>query len=244
MTNMKREFEIKIKLDELRVLNERVKEYDEKMDELKKVEKSIDHHKEEWRRMLENIHELKTEISMLENKQREMAKKKDDEKRMMEEKRLLEKMIQIVDRNGLPLFLLTEKINMLEEYANELLQTFLDKRFIIQIRESDIVVGLENGMDGVTNFLGGMESFLIDLIFKLSVSFYARLPKSNFFFIDEGISVLDKERLSNIQQLFDFLSQNMEHVFLISHLPTITDYVTQSFQIYKKDGKSTLIFQK
>jgi DNA repair exonuclease SbcCD ATPase subunit len=88
-----------------------------------------------------------------------------------------------------------------------------------------------------------MESFLVDLSLKLGFSKFANLPRANLFIIDEGISVLDQERISNISHLFDFLSHITDHVLLISHLPTIKDFVHQSMEIVKDDAtqKSRLV---
>jgi DNA repair exonuclease SbcCD ATPase subunit len=88
-----------------------------------------------------------------------------------------------------------------------------------------------------------MEAFIVDLSLKLIFSKFSKQPKSNFFIIDEGISVFDQERISNIGILFNFLSSISEHIFLISHLPTIKDFVTQSIEVMKdEEHKSYLVF--
>jgi phosphohistidine phosphatase SixA len=55
--------------------------------------------------------------------------------------------------------------------------------------------------------------------------------------------VLDQERISNISHLFDFLAHITDHVLLISHLPTIKDFVHQSIEVWKDEGtqKSRLL---
>lgn len=151
----------------------------------------------------------------------------------------MEKMITTIERDGLPLFLLKKKLPIIEADINGLLSSFLEKTLILRVEEKDVIVGIQvptqkqSSETDVTNYLGGMESFLIDLSLKLGFSKFANLPRCNFFIIDEGISVMDQERIGNISHLFDFLSNITDHVFLISHLPTIKDFVHQSIEIVK-----------
>ena len=123
---------------------------------------------------------------------------------------------------------------------NRLLEPFFEnqKRLRLYIDNDDIVLGFMS-TDGtfVSSFMGGMESFIVDLVIKLTFSRFAKLPRSNFFIIDEGISVLDQERLRHLDVLFDFLSNMTEHVLLVSHLPNIGDFVHQSIQV-RKDASS------
>jgi len=106
---------------------------------------------------------------------------------------------------------------------------------VLRVVDKDVIVGVEACSDNVSNYLGGMESFMVDLSLKMVFSKFSRQPKSNFFIIDEGISVLDQERLSNIHVLFNFLTSISEQVFLISHIPSIKDFVTQSIEIMKDE---------
>jgi len=154
---------------------------------------------------------------------------------------VLELLIECVDRDGLPIFLLKNYLPLIESDINQLIHTFLDKKMALRVVEKDVVVGLEQSSTALSNYLGGMESFIVDLSLKTIFSKFSRLPKSNFFVIDEGISVLDQERISNIGSLFNFLTSVSEQVFLISHLPTVKDFVSQSIEITKnQDQKSVL----
>lgn len=152
----------------------------------------------------------------------------------------LEMVVKTTERDGLPLYMLKKKLPMIENDVNNLLAPFLDKRLALFVQDKDIVVGIETPSaeekTTITNYLGGMESFIIDLSLKLGFSKFANLPRSNFFIIDEGISVMDQERISNISHLFDFLANITDHVLLISHLPTIKDFVHQSIDIVKEEG--------
>lgn len=156
---------------------------------------------------------------------------------LLEKTRYLELLVTTTERDGLPLFLLKRKLPVIEADVNALLSPFLEKKLVLCVEEKEVVVGIETSSSSkkVSNYLGGMESFIIDLSLKLGFSKFANLPRSNLFIIDEGISVLDQERISNISHLFDFLSNITDHVLLISHLPAIKDFVHQSIEVLKDE---------
>jgi DNA repair exonuclease SbcCD ATPase subunit len=177
-------------------------------------------------------------------------------KECQEKSRMLQCLMNCIDRDGLPLYLLRMYLPIIEDDINMLIHTFLDnKKLVLRVQEDSVVIGLQGAtttsqLDSASasasatapsNYMGGMESFIVDLSVKMGFAKYSRLPQSNFFIIDEGISVFDQERVANIYVLFNFLTSISEHVFLISHLPTIKDFVSQSIEVDKdQDQKSHL----
>ena len=53
---------------------------------------------------------------------------------------------------------------------------------------------------------------------------------------------MDQQNISNISSLFQFLSNLVSNVLLISHIPQIQDFVDKSIYIHKKNGKSHVEF--
>jgi len=210
--------------------------------EYEQYERDLQNLSREQQNYEENIRMMETERQRLyhllhtyENDTREL-------KDLDHKKKRLERMIAIVDRNGLPLFLLSKKMKKLEDHMNELLLPFFGetKKLRLYVDEKDVILGLVSDSSFVTSFMGGMECFIVDLIIKITFSRFAQLPQSNFFIIDEGISVLDQDRLRNLDVLFDFLSTVTEHTMLVSHLPNIGDFVHQAIRIRKNGSKSVL----
>ena len=153
----------------------------------------------------------------------------------------IRKIIECVDRDGLPLFLLKNYLPIIEADVNDVIRIFLDKKLVFTIIEKDVIIGLEEG-GALSNFMGGMESFIFDLTLKMSFSKFARQSRSNFFIIDEGISVFDQDRISNINILLNFLTGISEKTFLISHIPSIKDFVTQSIEIIKDQDRKSRVY--
>jgi DNA repair exonuclease SbcCD ATPase subunit len=87
-----------------------------------------------------------------------------------------------------------------------------------------------------------MEAFILDIALKISFGRFGRLPRSDFFIIDEGVSVIDQEKIINLSNLFEFLLSFNERVYIMSHLPIVKDFVQNRIEIDKeeKTGKSFL----
>lgn len=89
--------------------------------------------------------------------------------------------------------------------------------------------------------LSGMESLMLDLVFKIIIGQITEIPKSQILFIDESISVLDKDRLSDINSLFLFLKQYYNQVFLITHMSAIVKNHINNFLEIKKYNSLSLV---
>lgn len=189
----------------------------------------------------DSIYQIKNNLQITEKEKKDFIKNDSIWKEKNNELKIIQNIIKILDKDGLPLFLLSKKVKMIEEQINELIQPFLPKKIVFSIEKKNIDVGIKTNLDNhLCNYLGGMESFIIDLSFKLTFSKFSMIPKSNFFIIDEGISVMDQKMIYNINHLFNFLSNLTSNVLLISHIPQIKDWVTTSLDVIKNGSHSSI----
>jgi DNA repair exonuclease SbcCD ATPase subunit len=252
---------------------ERIDSYEELVDKKTQIEyerKENDRQKKQWeknerdreelmkreveyRQCLKKKEEMQMETRLLEREWESLEQQKQEwiERRQQweekeKEKKKWERMIECVDRNAIPAFLLEKNLEWVERRLNLMLSSFIDKRVVFRMEDKEILFGLEchdeQGKPICSSFMGGMEGFIVDVCLKLCLSHSACYPCCNLFFIDEGISVFDQEHLHNIQILFDFLTQIRSHVFLISHLPSIQDFVDMSIEISRSNNKSRILF--
>jgi DNA repair exonuclease SbcCD ATPase subunit len=85
-----------------------------------------------------------------------------------------------------------------------------------------------------------MESFMMDLAFKITIGKFAKMPKGDVLFIDEGISALDKDKISNIDTLFEFLKNHFKKIILITHIDTVKDSIIEKIEIEKENNFSQI----
>ena len=155
---------------------------------------------------------------------------------LCQEQKALEVMIAVIERDGLPLYLLGKKLPRIEEDVNTIIRPFINKPIICRIVEDkDIVIGSMVDQQ-VSGFYGGMEAFIIDVALKITFGRFGKLPRSDFFIIDEGVSVLDQERIASIRNIFEFMLSFNERVYVMSHLPVIKDFVSNRIEIEKNEA--------
>lgn len=156
----------------------------------------------------------------------------------------LQKVAYATSRDGLPMFLLENILPAIEEEINKIIRPFLHGKKLILRKEKkkesvNILLSVET-LSTESVYVGGMEAFILDVAMKIAFAEMSRQPRSNVFFIDEGISALDKKNMENLDQLFQFLEQHFPHVFIISHLREATSYVRKAIYIEKKAEFSQL----
>ena len=88
--------------------------------------------------------------------------------------------------------------------------------------------------------LSGMESFMLDLTLIIIINEISEIPKSNIMFIDESISVLDKNRIDNINDLFIFMKQYFNQVFMITHMKQVKSQINYTLDIKKTNNFSSI----
>ena len=159
--------------------------------------------------------------------------------KLFDEKEVYANYMTLVNKNGLPLHILKRYLTHISDGINFISESFIKKKIDLFIEDNDIVLNIIVKDDDNKNrnimMVGGRESFVLDIAFKIVLAKIAHLPKSNFIFIDEGISVFDKEHLNNITDLFSYLNNYFDYVFLMSHIEEIKDYVSKKIYIKRDD---------
>lgn len=177
------------------------------------------------------------EFNLLVQKMEAKQKKETQYNEILQEHKLLTRLLQILHRDGLPMYFLEQYLPQLESRINELISPFLKQKKIVLRKEQkketvNILLSIST-LGSETNYLGGMEGFIVDASIKEVLAEVSLQCKSNLFIIDEGISALDKKNMENLDQFFHFLEERHPHVFIISHLSEAQHIVRHSLQISK-----------
>ena len=159
-----------------------------------------------------------------------------------------EAFVKLLSRDGLANHVLRELLPQLEWHWNRVIRPFwpLERVRLGIVDESmDIDFALVH-TDGTssTRFFGGMESFLLHVSSKIALHQVAQRPPPSFFVLDEGISVMDAERLQELPGFFAFLQTMFQTIWVISHIPAVQDMVDVSLKIERRNGYSYLTQQR
>lgn len=139
---------------------------------------------------------------------------------------------------------------VMEKTVNRVLSNFINRKVRLSVhikggatQQLEIKTQFIDSRGKVSCTLGGMEEFVHALAFQLAFSSTSLRPVGSIFIIDERVSVLDKERKTHIDELFDFLRLTFKHVLLISHMEEITEFCDHHIRIMKDDRGLSRIIQ-
>lgn len=149
---------------------------------------------------------------------------------------------ECIGRDGVPLMLLEQYLPAIQQHINEIIQPFINRQISITLHGDTInFESIPTYSEHSVMIHGGMESFILDLAFKITLSKYAMLPKCDTLFLDEGISAFDKEKLSTIDTLFNFLKNHFNKIILITHIDQVKDHINEKIEIEKIGNDSHIV---
>ena len=156
---------------------------------------------------------------------------------------LLQILEQSLGKDGLPLKILNAYLQPITDSINSIIAPFIPRKIRLHINNDDLILDSFTSSDSTKSVFihGGMESFILDIAFKITLSNFAKLPKCNILFLDEGISAFDNERLSNIDMLFNFINRYFSKTILITHIDSIKENIQEKINIIKDEQYSKIV---
>jgi DNA repair exonuclease SbcCD ATPase subunit len=148
---------------------------------------------------------------------------------------------EILEKDGISMYIIKKYLDLITKGINEIIEGVIKKTIKLYEDNDKIIIEIYNNEGYIVQFVGGMETFIIDLTFKIVLSQMVEMSKSNFIFIDEGLSSLDKENIGNIEELFNFLRDYYEYIFIMSHIEGMGDNVDKEIKIIKNGLYSKIL---
>lgn len=245
---------------EIKTLEESIKEsekfYEERIDalaNLSKIKTQLDPAKQKKSEFNSEILSLNSSISQLTQENKNIDQKIFDYqeklknlKALEEEVRILSLYKNIVAKDGLPLFILKEKIKDINEEINTIANQIFDFDINFMINEDDGELILDFTYDGDqencdVSLASGSETFIINLCIKVGLTQISTIPKLKTLVIDEGFGTLDKDNIEKIPVLFTSLLNYYKNLILISHLDEIKDIYTYNINLERKNRYTEII---
>jgi DNA repair exonuclease SbcCD ATPase subunit len=160
----------------------------------------------------------------------------------MKEYGMMKTLEESLNKDGLPLQILRNYLVPITEEINGIIRPFISRKICLRVEDDELILDSfpNEGADKSVFMHGGMESFILDIAFKITLSNFAKLPKCNILFLDEGISAFDGERLANIDILFSFIQNYFPKTVLITHLDSVKENIQEKIMITKVNGLSRI----
>ena len=182
------------------------------------------------------IHEYKYNLGINETKYNEYNQMKNDIKNIINKYNIYNVLKKIAHINGVPSKIISMQLENIENMINNIISPFINKKITINLDGNFININIIDNQSNIINILGGMEMFIINIGFKISLSSLSLLPKNKLLIIDEGVSVLDKQHIEQFDKIILFLNQHYENVILISHIDSLKDFISQYIHITKNNN--------
>jgi DNA repair exonuclease SbcCD ATPase subunit len=141
--------------------------------------------------------------------------------------------LQVTNRQGLPYQLISQCISQIESEINETLNQMVDFEIRLEMEGDDIerYIDYGDGRKWLLELTSGMERFVSSIAIRTALINISNLPRPNGFIIDEGFGTLDTENLNSVNQIFDYLKQYFDFIFIITHLPIVKDFADNLISI-------------
>lgn len=232
------------------ILNENLNKYNDYLNSIKhneKIEEEIDDLTTSYNNSVssyKDVEEFLTNSKYQVKRYEENLDHLKKEKKWYEEQAKLfniyDKYIVATSKNNIPYFVIKKIIKDLEISVNDILRTVVDFEVILEAENGNVECAMRSQEKGIwqSELLSGMETFMVNLAFRLGISEIANITQPNFLVVDEGFSALDVEHTQELPKLFNLLKSKLDFVLIVSHNQTVRDFVDHELSISRKDGKS------
>lgn len=168
--------------------------------------------------------------------------------------------INMMNYDGLPYEILISYLPYIQTQINNILEPIVEFNieFIYDDKENaadlksrnlrtrfgfiNIIINYPEKKPYNVSLASGFERFIIGLAIRLTLCNISMIAKPNFFIIDEGWSCFDKENLTKVSDILNYIKGMYDHVIVISHLDQLKSIVSENcIRIMKHDNKSHLI---
>ncbi len=164
----------------------------------------------------------------------------------------------LVDKKGIPYFLLSKKIKYITDHINEFLKNITN--FSIEINLNNIstpeqssknkkstirnkidVIIHKHGLQLEVSQLSGFERFILDLSMKRAITKHIYKSKCSFLSIDEGLDCIDENNFEKLDKVIHLLKQDYRNIVLITHIEKIRKYEDNTIYIRRNDMNSEIV---
>lgn len=212
----------------------------------------VDEYNSEKKELSDKLSDIQYKIGVYQSAIKELNKGIDERKKkakllenIEDEIRLLKAYRKIVNKDGLPLYILQSKIDEINEKVNLVVSQVFDFKLDFSIDDAKGELKIQYNYDEPEgNDIGlasGSETFVINVCIKVGLSQISNLPKIDSFFIDEGYDSLDAKAIEKLPALFEMLTNYYKNVVTISHMDIIKDMCTHQIKLEMKNKYTAIV---
>lgn len=145
--------------------------------------------------------------------------------------------INSVMRDGVPFDIISSILPKIEREVNNILTHIVefDLNLVLDNKNIDCYIKYDDEKIWPVELGSGMEKFISSLAIRTALINISCLPRPNFLCCDEGFGVLDKDNMTSLYNLFNYMKTQFDFLIIISHLEIMRDLVDTIIEIDKDD---------
>jgi len=235
--------------------NQIIKDYKENITKIQNNQKALDHNKsinikieelEELKRgyklsiynFTTQIREMSGDIKVLENNLENFTEKLNmikDTERMYKKYSIY---IQSVHRDGIPAQIIRNKIPVINNKINSILEQIVDFKIDMKVLPNGDIVEEFYFNEDKTDSLpltsaSSSQKFIATVVIKDALHSISNLIKPSITVIDEGFGSLDDELVAGINNVLQYLKNKYKNVIILTHRDIVKDFVENIIEVQK-----------
>ena len=173
------------------------------------------------------------------NKLEQVTKEATEAVQIIEEQKVYDSIVQAFSKNGIPAYILKNKLPEINTELNNILAGIVSFRIFLEteVGSNSLDVFIEDkGSRRVIELACGMEK----MIASLAIRVLSSLPKPDIFIIDESFGSLDQENCAKAIELLQTIKSRFKSILIISHVDEIKEAASNILTIYDNGTESSI----
>ena len=177
------------------------------------------------------------------NKLVQLNKEAEEAAKIVEEQKVYDSIVQAFSKNGIPAYVLKNKLPEINAELNNILAGIVSFRIFLEteVGSNTLDVFIEDkDSRRVIELASGMEKMIASLAIRVALISLSSLPKPDIFIIDESFGSLDSSNCAKVIELLQTIKNRFKSILIISHVEEIKEAANNILTIYDNGAESSV----
>lgn len=173
----------------------------------------------------------------------QLIRESEDAARIVEEQKVYDSIVQAFSKNGIPAYVLKNKLPEINTELNNILAGIVSFRVFLEteVGSNTLDVFLEDkDSRRVIELASGMEKMIASLAIRVALTSLSSLPKPDIFIQDESFGSLDPANCAKVIELLQTIKNRFKSVLIISHVEEIKEAANNILTICDNGVESSI----
>jgi len=195
------------------------------------------------RDMENKIQQLYVKLGGYTNKLEQLNQEAQEAAKIVEEQKVYDSIVQAFSKNGIPAYVLKNKLPEINAELNNILAGIVSFRIFLEteVGSNTLDVFIEDkDSRRVIELASGMEKMIASLAIRVALISLSSLPKPDIFIIDESFGALDSSNCAKVIELLQTIKNRFKSILIISHVEEIKEAANNILTIYDNGVESNV----